>query len=208
MPGQLAALIRSKYPGQYDDLDDTSLEKSVLEKYPDYADLVEPVPETKPIETKQTTPKILNVKDYINQIASSRPDTIGEAKPNTFDWESPSVFDPMMADTFRALHHAAAPQTRGDILSLLIPNISGIGSAGKLAEIAKSTENPIAETPIQRPVRALLPEVTKTRPTSFISGEAGTAINKPHLYDIGPTNPSFGSEGTVLPRELEGISSV
>lgn len=205
MAGQLASLVRTKYPGQYDDMDDATLEKSVLTKYPDYADLVEPkTPEIK-TETK-TASKILNVKDYINSIASSRPDTIGETKPNTFDWESPSVFDPAMADTFRALHHAAAPQTRGDILSLLIPNTSGMMS-GKLAQVADE----VAATP-KRPVRGYLPELTETRPppqTSFIGGEAGTAINKPHLYDIGPTNPNFGPEqGTVLPRELEGLSAV
>ncbi len=36
---QLAGLIRSKYPGDYDDLSDADLEKLVLEKYPEYKDL-------------------------------------------------------------------------------------------------------------------------------------------------------------------------
>lgn len=44
MPGQLAASIRAKYPGAYDDLDDAALEQQVLLKYPQYADLVEPEP--------------------------------------------------------------------------------------------------------------------------------------------------------------------
>lgn len=39
MPGKLANLIRSKYPGAYDDLDDATLERQVLAKYPQYADL-------------------------------------------------------------------------------------------------------------------------------------------------------------------------
>jgi hypothetical protein len=43
MPG-LAALIRSKYPGAYDDLDDAALEQQVLAKYPEYADLAKPAP--------------------------------------------------------------------------------------------------------------------------------------------------------------------
>jgi hypothetical protein len=35
----LAQLVRSKYPGAYDDIDDASLEGKVLEKYPQYSDL-------------------------------------------------------------------------------------------------------------------------------------------------------------------------
>lgn len=64
------------------------------------------------------------------------------------------------------------------------------------------------------PPRALLPEVTQSvepPKTSFITGETGTALNKPHLYDFGPDNPgmSRGTEqGTVLPRELEGLAEV
>lgn len=44
MPGQLAAKVRAKYPGAYDDWDDATLEQKVLAKYPQYADLVEPDP--------------------------------------------------------------------------------------------------------------------------------------------------------------------
>jgi hypothetical protein len=35
----LAKLVRSKYPGAYDDMDDATLEKNVLAKYPQYSDL-------------------------------------------------------------------------------------------------------------------------------------------------------------------------
>lgn len=50
MPGKLAAMVRAKYPGAYDDMDDTTLEKSVLAKYPQYADLAqdEPQPQAEP----------------------------------------------------------------------------------------------------------------------------------------------------------------
>lgn len=41
---QLAALIRAKFPGAYDDLDDAALEKSVLAKHPEYQDLATPEP--------------------------------------------------------------------------------------------------------------------------------------------------------------------
>lgn len=42
MAGPLAQKIRAKYPGAYDDMDDAALEKAILAKYPEYADLVEP----------------------------------------------------------------------------------------------------------------------------------------------------------------------
>ena len=40
----LAQMIRAKYPHTYDDLDDSTLEKNVLAKYPQYSDM----PQTKP----------------------------------------------------------------------------------------------------------------------------------------------------------------
>ena len=40
--GQLAQRIRAKYPGAYDDMDDAALEKAVLAKHPEYADLAQP----------------------------------------------------------------------------------------------------------------------------------------------------------------------
>lgn len=43
MPG-LAAAVRAKYPGAYDDLSDAELEKQVLAKHPEYADLATPTP--------------------------------------------------------------------------------------------------------------------------------------------------------------------
>lgn len=40
--GQLAEKVRAKFPGLYDDLDDATLEKNVLAKHPEYADLAKP----------------------------------------------------------------------------------------------------------------------------------------------------------------------
>ena len=50
--GQLAAKIRAKYPGAYDDLSDADLEQKILVKYPQYQDLVEEKPEeaTPPVQ--------------------------------------------------------------------------------------------------------------------------------------------------------------
>jgi hypothetical protein len=62
MPGPLAQKIRQKYPGVYDDLDDAALEKAVLAKFPDYADLAQP-------ETPAAEPK--SVGGFAENVLSS-----------------------------------------------------------------------------------------------------------------------------------------
>lgn len=47
MPGQLATLVRAKYPGAYDDMDDAALEAAVLKAHPQYADLAREAMPTK-----------------------------------------------------------------------------------------------------------------------------------------------------------------
>lgn len=42
MPSDLVTKIRAKYPTEYQDMDDASLEKAVLAKHPEYADLAQP----------------------------------------------------------------------------------------------------------------------------------------------------------------------
>lgn len=51
MASQLTDLIRKKYPGQYDDMDDATLEKAILAKYPEYKDLTTPL-KTEPVVQK------------------------------------------------------------------------------------------------------------------------------------------------------------
>lgn len=85
MAGPLAKLIRDKYPGQYDDMTDEELEKSVLEKYPDYADLAkeESIPESIstqtaiPVDTSEYEPK----NDLERLVAGERESSIFDAIP-------------------------------------------------------------------------------------------------------------------------------
>lgn len=66
---QLAEKIRSKYPGMYDDLDDDTLEKSVLSKHPEYQDLVE-----KPKEVKTEDSSIFSkIGDTIKGFSERHP---------------------------------------------------------------------------------------------------------------------------------------
>src|SRR3989304_1598996 len=51
----LAQLVKQKYPGSYDDIPDEELERMILEKYPEYQDLVKK-PETQEKSGFWTTP--------------------------------------------------------------------------------------------------------------------------------------------------------
>lgn len=59
MPSELATKWRAKYPGQYDDLDDATLESKVLAKFPDYKDLATPKAEDKAVEKPVTKPSLM-----------------------------------------------------------------------------------------------------------------------------------------------------
>src|SRR5271167_4170756 len=52
----LAQMVRSKYPGAYDDMDDVTLEKNVLAKHPEYSDLPTTKTATQKAESWYTTP--------------------------------------------------------------------------------------------------------------------------------------------------------
>lgn len=54
---QLAEKWRAKFPGDYDDLDDHTLEKLILAKHPDYKDLVIPEPEPAPTPAPEIAPQ-------------------------------------------------------------------------------------------------------------------------------------------------------
>jgi hypothetical protein len=48
-PEQFAGKIRTKYPGQYDDLSDSQLTNKIIAKYPEYADMVNVVSAAPPM---------------------------------------------------------------------------------------------------------------------------------------------------------------
>lgn len=70
--GQLAAKIRAKYPGSYDDMDDETLERTVLEKHPEYKDLVKDRPL---YSDKEVDPNLIKNRDYYREIESAGGDT-------------------------------------------------------------------------------------------------------------------------------------
>jgi len=63
-PQTLAQMIRAKHPGAYDDMDDATLERAVLAKYPQYADL----------------PRTAAAPSEADQAAALAPSTIAQAR--------------------------------------------------------------------------------------------------------------------------------
>jgi hypothetical protein len=221
---QLAEKIRTKYPGEYDDLDDHTLEKLVLSKYPEYKDLVVPESNTAPPRTFDNT-----------NIAPSNADT---TDPNQFvgpkqsldKWGvGPANYGP---NTESFLSHEFLPEmkqpetwmggfTKGlydefvrplssprNILSGLITGGTGskiaselggseIGAAPQLQNIAKNT---------------LTPEImqgAKASPTisnKSILDDWGASEGEPTgVYGSGML-PSQTSEGISLPGQIKNIS--
>jgi hypothetical protein len=72
MPGQLAQKVRAKYPGVYDDLDDATLERQILAKYPDYQDLVEKSPD------RETPKQEKSVSGFLDNLATSGGKFVGD----------------------------------------------------------------------------------------------------------------------------------
>lgn len=90
-PSDLAGKVRAKYPGTYDDLDDATLTKKILAKYPQYGDLAAPssAPAPKPTTPPQPgLPAALKRAENLNSI----PATIGPAQPPTIMQRVKSAF--------------------------------------------------------------------------------------------------------------------
>lgn len=179
-----------------------------------------------PIESIKKTPFINKItarpEDFTEQ--RSFPSRFWEAINEPYEWAKPIV-ESAVSKTGMPEGHPLKETYRGMVGGAFSPLgigselLSGVGLIGKSAKYLKPVEKaaevagemipPTMPSIVnQRPIRALLPETTPK--PSFISGEAGTAINKPYLYDLGPTNPPLGNKeiGTVLPREVEGLAEV
>lgn len=96
------------------------------------------------------------LKEFINSIASSRPEI--ESKPQSLAErfvssripaykEESSVLDSEMTNFKRSLDSVANPKTLSDFMALVIPNIAGEGSSA-INKLLKKT--PIEELPIRR----------------------------------------------------------
>jgi hypothetical protein len=114
---QLAQRIRAKYPGAYDDIDDATLEKQVLAKHPEYADLAQPEPQ-KPAQSPKPS---VTTQQLAAQGPSAMSATKGQAFKSTLKMagEHPGQTGALLAGA------AAAPFTGG----LSVPAAMGVEAA-------------------------------------------------------------------------------
>lgn len=84
---KLAAAIRAKYPGAYDNVDDATLEKAVLAKYPQYQSLAQPEPAPSNKEMSLEQLQAANLKDrsdlpsttgFLKNLATSTADFVAQ----------------------------------------------------------------------------------------------------------------------------------
>lgn len=121
----------------------------------------------------------------------------------------------------------APPITEGDILPSMGNSIGKAvaerkaGNPGGAGVIRRRIDALFSAQPrptsavysVDAPIAPLaLPAATNPQQMSprFIGGAAGVAENRPYTIDTGPVTPRIGQPdiGTILPREVEGLSSV
>ncbi len=161
MASQLTDAIRKKFPGQYDDMDDTTLEAAILAKHPEYKDLAVPV--DKPVETPVEKPAVIEpAKKPAEPEFSGSPmfskgfgsDAEPSHEPDTyFGGYLKGLGDyikGISSGIMPALESAAHPRTLGDILSLVIPSELPPIAKGQLGKIGSriASEEPIAQEAI------------------------------------------------------------
>src|SRR3970282_772389 len=143
MASQLTDLIRKKYPGQYDDLDDATLEKSILAKYPDYKDLAIPEPEIQKTEImpeEEIKPKSFkgpwwNPIEVPEEKSSERADT--------------AMFSikPKQAETWWGGFGASVAEQMGEIFGAPEIVAGGIGTKLLRGNLPRIGKNIISKTP-------------------------------------------------------------
>lgn len=145
---RLTDLIRKKYPGQYDDMDDITLEKAVLTKYPDYADLVEPEPITEPtITSLKETPLTIDKQPEQRGFRGPwwNPIYIPEGELPERQDTSILRIKPPQAETWWGGFANSVIEQASELLTDPLAVAGGFGTKllrGKLPSIAKSAAEP------------------------------------------------------------------
>lgn len=173
----LAQMIRAKHPGSYDDMDDVTLEKSVLAKYPQYSDL--------PQTAKKQTPTPRGWMDSVKDFAS---ETWKQINPvSAVEGINQTIRHPI--DTFHSLNKAQDEVAQkaedafkkgdygtgvGHVLNWLLPIIGPQSDeAGEMinrGEIAKGLGKSVGLG-----LNLAAPELVKKIPTSLPASMAGKA---------------------------------
>jgi hypothetical protein len=223
MAGPLAQKIRAKFPGVYDDLDDASLEKAILAKYPDYADLAEPEPQA---EEKSVGGFLGNVVKsggrFVGDIAQTVMHPIDTAKAL-----GSAVMHPI--DTATAIGGQLKERYGGlenigntlyeDPVGVLadVSTLAGVGAAAKVPKVAGSLRKIEAATNparlIGKPIQAGLDKASSTvikgtlRPPAAVRADFGGAdeIAKTVKQERVFSNASSGRKVSQSSRQADDI---
>lgn len=224
---QLADKIRQKYPGVYDDMDDSALETAILAKHPEYADLAkpqeksadtilqeakQPIASQEPTQKEQYTPR--NILAETHKSIVEQP----QHEPDTW-WGGflGSIKNQILGTTIPALQGAAHPDSLGDVMSLVLPselpNLRQYLPKGKLSNIAESVANPALEN-IQRnapygegsimPSTELRGEIQENYPSVHVQRDIMPSPS-PDLTPVGEEqsfNSMFGMSGKKSLEQL------
>ena len=112
---ELASKIRSKYPGAYDDLDDTALAQKIVSKYPQYSDTT--------FSTSQ--------QDQSSGLAESAVSAI------TPEVQGPPPKEPFLQRLARGTRQMFLPKDMGEVKALFNPNAGQYGLPRILEEEGK-----------------------------------------------------------------------
>ncbi len=149
-PSEFANKIRSKYPGQYDDIGDTDLTSKVLAKHPEYSDMVEQSSTTQPKQPDQ------NLAEKALQFGAERTLNVGNEARDVLR----SGYDTLKNIGSDIMHPSQIPSdVAGAVMKGQMPDLaSGIGNLGK--SLATHPINTIEQHPIQSTLMAqgLMPE--------------------------------------------------
>lgn len=180
---ELTQRIRAKYPGIYDDLSDADLEKAVLAKHPEYADLAGKEP----------------TRSNVQIVGKAESDDPREQiqEPTTF-WGGfgRSILQQMgVGNPESPLSRAAHPQDLGDIGSLLLPNAvdAAIGAGAALAPAMNKAGQVIREYANPAVARAIGEEIPGVNNIIRARDKVQRIVNlRRDPFPVGPTATPFG----------------
>jgi hypothetical protein len=203
MPGQLAATIRAKYPGAYDDLDDAALESQVVAKYPQYKDLADP-PKTTP--SPPTTPE----RTWTDTAVDALP-TIGGALGGLAGGVGGSVFGMGVGAVPGAIGGAAVGGAGGEGLrqsinamrgkgALLTPGaaLAGIGTEGAIQGAAEGAGIGVGK---------LLTSVAKQAYRGALRPSAAIRSKAPDVVERGLADRAFVGSRSAKEKAFAGVKA-
>jgi hypothetical protein len=230
MPGPLAQKIRAKFPGVYDDMDDAALEKAVLSRHPEYADLAEPEPAPK--EEKSLGGFAVNAAKsggrFLKSVATApialfeadqaiKRDPAGAVKGF---WEAIGQIPAALKGRYGSLE-ALKNTAYEDPVGLLgdVSTVAGVGAATKIPKIAgtlgklEAATNPMRM--IGKPIEKLADKTSSAvikgtlRPSKAIRDDFGGAdaiadtVKKERVFSEASAGKKLGESSAAKRARLE-----